>query len=428
MKNLLRRGLVPLLLMTTTPFVTVLAWLIATKYDGSIVRFATTVTFDRLLSEWPLPSLKSVTYLGAFATLEALLLVVLPGREFQGPVTPMGNRPSYKLNGVASFLATFGILFGVLWPLGAFDPANVWAEFGPLLSTLVWFAFAFCIFLYIKGRVAPSSADAGTSGNFLFDFYWGVELHPQFSRRLNLKQYVNCRLAMMGWAVIVACMVAAQAGDPTLGRPGTAILVSAILQLTYIFKFFVWEDGYFGSMDIMHDRFGFYICWGILAWLPGIYPVATIYLVPKAYDLPWPAAVGILALGWFAIWANYDADAQRLRVRRTEGRTTIWGRPPVLMVGHWTSGDGTPRESLLLASGWWGLARHVHYVTEILLALAWTLPAGFDNYLPYFYVTFLTILLTHRSFRDEARCAAKYGADWDAYKKKVPWRIVPGIF
>jgi len=28
-----------------------------------------------------------------------------------------------------------------------------------------------------------------------------VELHPQLSRRLNLKQYVNCRLAMMGWAV-----------------------------------------------------------------------------------------------------------------------------------------------------------------------------------------------------------------------------------
>jgi 7-dehydrocholesterol reductase len=423
----IRRTFIPLFLMTTTPFLTVLAWLIAVKYDGSIATFSSLVTWDRLLSEWPLPTWKAASYLGGFAILQAILLVVLPGRDFQGPVTPMGNRPSYKLNGVASFLATFVLLFGVLWPMGRFDPAGVWLEYGSLLSTLVTFAFAFCAFLYLKGRMAPSTTDAGTSGNFLFDFYWGVELHPQLSRRLNLKQFVNCRIAMMGWAVLVACMVIAQKDLP-LGRPGTAILVSAILQLTYIFKFFIWEDGYFGSLDIMHDRFGFYICWGILAWLPGIYPVATIYLVPKAYDLPVLAAIGILALGWFAIWANYDADAQRLRVRRTDGKTTVWGRPPVLMTARWTSGDGTPRQSLLLVSGWWGQARHVHYVTEILLALAWTLPAGFDNYLPYFYVTFLTILLTHRSFRDEARCAAKYGEDWVEYKKKVPWRIIPGIF
>ena len=427
MARFFRRTLVPLFLMTTTPFLTVLAWLVAVKHDGSIAQFAQAVTWDSLLAEWPLPTFKAGAYLGAFALLEAALLIMLPGETFQGPVTPMGNRPTYKRNGVAAFLATFAILFGVLWPAGLFDPAGVWAEFGSLLSTLVAFAFAFCGFLYVKGRVAPSTNDSGTSGNFLFDFYWGVELHPQLTNRLNLKQYVNCRLAMMGWAVLVACMVVAQMGSP-LGRPGTAILVSAILQLTYIFKFFWWEDGYFGSLDIMHDRFGFYICWGILAWLPGIYPVATIYLVPKAYDLHPAVAAAILVLGWLAIRINYEADAQRLRVRKTDGKTTVWGKPPVLMTARWTSGDGTPRTSLLLLSGWWGVARHFHYVPEILLALAWSLPAGFDHFLPYFYVVFLTILLTHRSLRDEDRCANKYGADWDAYKAKVKWRMVPGVF
>lgn len=422
-----RRTLVPLFLMTTTPFVTVLAWIVAVHYDGSVSRFASTVTWDGLAAQWPLPNWKAAGYLAAFAVLEAVLLLVLPGDSYQGPVTPMGNRPTYKRNGVAAFLATFAVLGG-LWGLGLFDPAGVWAVFGNLLSTLVIFAFAFCIFLYVKGRVAPSTTDAGTTGNFLFDFYWGVELHPQLSSRLNLKQYVNCRLAMMGWAVIVACMAVAQAGPDGGGRPSTAMWVSAALQLTYIFKFFWWEDGYFGSLDIMHDRFGFYICWGILAWLPGIYPVATIYLVRNSPDLSWPLAAAILVLGWLAIWINYDADAQRLRVRQTDGKTTVWGKAPVLMTAKWTSGDGTPRTSLLLLSGWWGVARHFHYVPEIGLALAWSLPAGFDHFLPYFYVVFLTILLTHRSLRDEDRCAAKYGADWEAYKAKVKWRMVPGIF
>ena len=30
------------------------------------------------------------------------------------------------------------------------------------------------------------------------------------------------------------------------------------------FQFFVWETGYWGSMDITHDRAGFYLCWGCL--------------------------------------------------------------------------------------------------------------------------------------------------------------------
>lgn len=40
--------------------------------------------------------------------------------------------------------------------------------------------------------------------------------------------------------------------------------VSVVLQLTYITKFFHWEMGYMNSMDIQHDRAGFYLCWGCL--------------------------------------------------------------------------------------------------------------------------------------------------------------------
>ena len=104
------------------------------------------------------------------------------------------------------------------------------------------------------------------------------------------------------------------------------------------------------------------------------------------------------------------------------------GRKPAILRATYETGDGEKRESLLLLSGYWGLARHFHYVPEILGAFCWTVPALFNDVLAYFYVIFLTILLTDRALRDDNRCAAKYGADWELYKKKVPYRILPGIF
>ena len=45
---------------------------------------------------------------------------------------------------------------------------------------------------------------------------------------------------------------------------------------------------------------------------------------------------------------------------------------------------------------------------------------------PWFYPLVLVALLVHRERRDDAACRAKYGDDWTAYCRKVPWRIVPG--
>ena len=78
----------------------------------------------------------------------------------------------------------------------------------------------------------------------------------------------------------------------------------------------------------------------------------------------------------------------------------------------------------LCRAGWWGLSRHFHYVPEIAAAFLWTLPNLFSRPAAYFYVVFLTLLLTDRAFRDDARCKAKYGADWDKYCQLVPYRMV----
>jgi 7-dehydrocholesterol reductase len=343
----------------------------------------------------------------------------------EGPITPKGNRPRYKLNGIPAFLITHAAFYLASWQLGWFSPGIVYDHFGSILATLCVFSLIFCLFLYFKGAYFPSTTDSGRSGNFIWDYYWGVELHPQIAG-VHLKQLANCRLGMMGWSVIILSFAAKQV--ETTGSLSNSMLVSVLLQMAYILKFFYWEGGYFGSLDIMHDRFGFYICWGVTAWLPCVYTITTLYLVGHPNHLHPGYAAFLVVLGIAAIAANYDADAQRQRVRQTQGQTTVWGKKPDVIVAEYRTADGETHTNLLLASGWWKLSRHFHYISELTLALAWTLPAGFNHLLPYFYLIFLTILLVDRSGRDELRCREKYGKYWAEYCDRVRYRLVPFIY
>ena len=185
---------------------------------------------------------------------------LLPGKRFEGPVTPSGNVPVYKANGVSGFLVTLGTFWLCSYPLGLFSPAIVYDHFGGILGALNIFSLGFCLMLYLKGRFRPSSTDASHTGNVVFDYYWGTELYPRIFG-WDVKMFTNCRFGMMGWPLIILSFAAAQHRDIGLTD---GLAVSVVLQLIYIAKFFWWETGYLRSLDIMHDRAGFYICWGCL--------------------------------------------------------------------------------------------------------------------------------------------------------------------
>jgi 7-dehydrocholesterol reductase len=426
----LRHTLGPAALIAVCPPSAMLLWYTHVALGGSVVALG-----RRFADDGVLPTLRAVyqpiflgsptawTMIAVFAAVELALMRLLPGKRFEGPVTPAGNVPVYKANGVLAFAVTIALFLGCAYPLHLFSPAILYDNFGPLLGALNVFSLCFCLLLYLKGRFAPSSSDHGHRGNPLFDYYWGTELYPRILG-WDVKMFTNCRFGMMSWPLFLLSFAAKQAEVSGLSDSMT---VAVAVQLVYIGKFFWWETGYLRSLDIMHDRAGFYICWGCLVWVPSVYTSATLYLVGHPNHLGAPLALVIAALGVASVLVNYLADAQRQRVRATGGKTTVWGKPPVLLVGHYTTERGEKKESVLLASGWWGLARHFHYVPEILGAFFWTVPALFGDVLPYFYVVFLTILLTDRAARDDGRCQAKYGVDWDRYKEKVPYRILPGI-
>lgn len=128
------------------------------------------------------------------------------------------------------------------------------------------------------------------------------------------------------------------------------------------------------------------------------------------------------------VWVNYAADRQRQIFRERDGKCTIWGKPAEFIVASYVTEKGEKKQSLLLTCGWWGLSRHFHYVPEILASFFWTVPVLFSSAVPYFYVVYLTVLLTDRAFRDDARCSHKYAKDWSKYCERVPHLILPKLF
>ena len=429
--NWVHKILIPFLFLTLCPPTVFVIWYINTALGGSFLSFWNMVEsqglFTTILGIWGPVFFGSATawkMLAAFAAFQLFLMKAIPGKPFLGPVTPKGNVPVYKANGTACFLITFATYFLGAYVLNWFSPTIIYDNMGALLGALNIFSLLFGVFLYLKGIVKPSTDDCGVSGHPLFDFYWGTELYPRIFG-WDVKQFTNCRIGMMSWGLILLSYAAKQ---QALYGLSDSMSVSVALQLIYIAKFFLWETGYLRSLDIMHDRAGFMICWGCLVWVPSVYTSASLYLVHNPVHLGSELATAIFVVGTASIIINYLADRQRQVVRAKNGDCLVWRKAPSLIEAPYKTQTGEIKRSLLLASGWWGSARHFHYVPELVGAFLWSVPALFSSFMPFFYIIFLTILLVDRAVRHDKRCAEKYGDAWNLYCQKVPYKIIPFVY
>lgn len=392
--------------------------------------------------------LNAAKFLLAFAALALLLDVSLPGKIEVGPETATGHVPKYCDNArkhcviftglfvFCSNLAVFGLRTWYFYDFGVFFdvfPASV--------TLLNGFGMALAMFLYVKGLYFPSTSDAGSSGSLLKDFSWGTELYPRVCG-VDIKRFINCRFSMTFW--MLAGLSYTYKSFTMHGKVDWGLALSAVSQFLYLVKFFHWEIGYMRSIDIIVDRAGWEIQWGCLVWVPTVYSLHTRFLVlhPSAYSA-FEAGL-IFSIGFVAVILNYWSDQQRQHFRENFKGTNGWvgtassykvWRQDVKYIEAWyevvaPNGKKEKRRSLLLASGFWGIARHPQYFFELTAAWSWTLLANpFKNgALVLFYSVFLTILLTERAVRDHRKCSRKYGKYWDEYCKLVPYKILPGVF
>lgn len=381
------------------------------------------------------PTLRAVQFLAAFNGLALVLDQFLPGDTKYGPETKTGHVPAYCDNAVAHCIV-FTIVFvgasNLLWD-GYYDFGIMFDEFAPILSCLNIIGLSLSAFLYVKGLNFPSTADCGSSGSMLIDFVWGTELYPRVFG-VDIKRFVNCRFSMTFW--MVAGLSFSYRSFTLHGEIDYGLLLGAVSQFLYLFKFFTWEIGYMRSIDIIVDRAGFEIQWGCLVWVPSLYTLHSRFCVVNPSGLSREAAGAIFAVGLLGVILNYIADLERQNFRECDGKMKIWGKEPVYIKATYTALDPATnkqvvRTSLLLASGFWGVARHFHYVFELTAAWSWCFLANpFNNgVVPLFYAAFLTILLLHRAKRDEVKCTNKYGKDYsEKYCSIVPYLVLPGVY
>lgn len=366
-------------------------------------------------------SLKNMTYIilsiWVFLILQINLLELLPGNVYNGPKSQDSRQivPEYKENGVKAFIVT--CLFTQLCiSKGVLNPLTIYFNIGILWGLLNFYALILCAYLLIE--VPDYFHDYS---NILERFYIGQELYPMFNN-INIKFITNCRFGMMLWPVLLIIFINSQ--YQLYHRITSAMLVNFILQMIYIFKFFYWEKGYTFSLDIMHDKAGYYICWGCIVWVPSFYALTGYYLVSnKGTNLS--DSITLLVTGLTGIVINYWADYQRKHFRETDGKCRIFGKRPKYLEAYYIDEHGHTKTNKLLVDGFWSISRHFNYVPELIAAYSWCLCC--NSIYGWLYPIFLTILLFHRAERDSQKCENKY-LNWYKYCEIVKYKIIPGIY
>lgn len=150
--------------MTLCPPFGIILWYILTQLNGSIVEFLYLIQSDGFLttlqSIWPSPfDVYTWKLILSFMAFELCLMRLVPGKDFYGPVTPGGNTPVYKANGLQCFTISVIAFFAGSYFFDWYTLGVIYDQVGPIISAMNVFSLLFCLLLYLKGRFAPSSTD-----------------------------------------------------------------------------------------------------------------------------------------------------------------------------------------------------------------------------------------------------------------------------
>ncbi|KFR12933.1 Lamin-B receptor [Opisthocomus hoazin] len=371
----------------------------------------------------PLPALENIWEARVFGIfllwffLQALFYLLPIGKVVEGLPLSNGRKLQYRINGFYAFMMTAAAI-GILLYFQV-ELHYLYDHFMQFAVSAAVFSMGLSIYLYIRSLKAPEEelAPGGNSGYFVYDFFTGHELNPRIGS-FDLKYFCELRPGLIGWVVINFAMLLAEMKIHNQSMPSLSMILVNSFQLLYVVDALWNEEAVLTTMDITHDGFGFMLAFGDLVWVPFVYSLQALYLVSHPTAISWPVAAAITILNCIGYYIFRSANSQKNNFRRNPSDPKLAN----LKFIPTATGKG------LLVTGWWGFVRHPNYLGDIIMALAWSLPCGFNHILPYFYVIYFICLLVHREARDEHHCKQKYGLAWERYCQRVPYRIFPYIY
>ncbi len=359
--------------------------------------------------------------LGFFTPLFIYLIlvathVVLPARRVPGYVINQDtNKPlTYRLNGIIVFVLAHIVwvfeLFGL--PREWFFESTMYAIAGGLVFGII--GTALLVFTQPKGEYQNSIAE----------FYKGRAKELQFfNNRFDIKMagYIvgGTMLSLNAWSGL-----AWHVDNVDDVNPGLVLYV--VLNSFYVFDYFVFERVQLYTYDLIHESVGFKMFWGTsFGWgwifLPPLWGLAPHEDPGISGGLLYLWLIGSAALFFIGWVITRGANLQKYTFKRWPERKFLGIiEPEIIQAG----------ERKILVSGLWGQARHFNYFGEFLYGLSMAFIFGYlGNFWSWTYVIFISAFFIPRQFDDEKRCTEKYGEEkWAEYKKRVPYRIVPGVY
>ncbi len=342
-----------------------------------------------------------------------VLHLVLPARKVEGYVTDRatGRLLRYRLNGLLVLAALV-----VLWVVLALTGVFAW----DWLYLHRWSGLIGSAVLGVLISVALVLSAPPTGRSLFADLYFGRRENPQLvGHRVDVKMF----LYLVGAAMLALNLLSFTAHHVLVfgseASPGVGLYCA--LFLWFVVDYLVFERVHLYTYDIFAERVGFKLGWGCLTFYPYFYAVG-LWAVADKPDPGTPSwLLAIYAIIFFAGWSlARGANMQKYTFKRRPERTFLGFMQPRVL------SDGT---NSLLASGFWGVSRHVNYLGEILMAIGLTLVLGYPGvWVVWLYPLYYVVLLLLRERADERRCAAKYGDLWIEYKRRVPRRIIPWVY
>lgn len=367
---------------------------------------------------FPKPTAESWAVLIGYITTLLILGIILPGSITRGSPLRDGSvrisaKPRYlhyKCNGLLVTGVVVVSCAACVW--NGYLPAGwIVDNYAVMFTTAHAFAALFSVYLFYVGRLSRPKNWLQPRGS-IDDFIMGAELNPHVLG-VDVK-FFSYRPSMTGWLLINLSFLAKQ--YETHGFVTGRMLLYQVLTAWYVWDYFVHEAKMVTTWDIIAEHFGFMLVWGDYCFIPFAFSLQNFFLLDDMHPLgkrELAFIVGVFACG-FTIFRGANSQKHRFK---TDSKAPIWGKPPVTVGGR------------LLASGFWGMARHMNYTGDLLLALSFCLPCGYESgSLPYFYFIYLLLLTVHREKRDDERCSAKYKSVWEEYSLRVPYRMLPFVY
>lgn len=340
--------------------------------------------------------------------------LVLPGQDFEGTETRIGQRVHYKLNAFATFVVAMAASAVWIGYKGAESFTIFYQHWPGLVAAALFNSVAQATYCYIssfgQGKLL---ALGGNSGNALYDWFIGRELNPQIGS-FDIKSFNELRPGLILWAILdlsCACHQYVQ----LRGHVTDSMVLVCVFHLWYVADALYMESSIFSTMDITTDGFGFMLSVGDLVWVPFVYSLQARYLAFRPVHLGIAGTAAIVGVNLLGYYIFRQANSEKNEFRNGNNSKNLT---------YMTTASGRK----LLTSGWWGRSRHPNYLGDWTMAWAWCLPTGFGTPITYFYVAYFAVLLVHRQLRDDEACKKKYGKDWDKYCRLVRSRIIPGIY